>query len=80
MNRLVMTNSIMIEKRKGSAHPRYLNIIYPLDYVYLENTISGDTGGIDVWLGSIGNKTLTGILCTFDTLTECRMIIWTRGN
>jgi inorganic pyrophosphatase len=66
--RLTQTNPIIIDRPKGSAHPRYLEYIYPLDYGYLENTTAGDGDGIDVWLGSLNTKMLTGILCTFDTL------------
>lgn len=72
---LLATHPITIDRPKGSSHPRYPEVIYPLDYGYLENTTSGDGGGIDVWLGSLilemnqsNAKTLTGILCTFDTL------------
>jgi len=43
-------------------------MIYPLDYGYLENTTAADGDGIDVWIGSRRSQTLTGILCTFDTL------------
>ena len=43
-------------------------MIYPVDYSYLENTSAADGGGIDVWIGSMSQKTLTGILCTFDKL------------
>ena len=75
MSQLLITNSISIDRPRGSSHPRYPELVYPLDYGYLENTFSGDGGGIDVWLGSLnsvgadaGAKTLTGILCTFDTL------------
>ena len=42
--------------------------MYPLDYGYLENTTASDGDGIDVWIGSLNERTLTGILCTFDTL------------
>ena len=63
-------------------HPHYSDVIYPFDYGYLENTTTSDGGGIDVWVGSLkiaehldGDELLTGILCTFDTLTECRTII-----
>ena len=65
---LAKTNPIVIDRPKHSTHPRYLEIIYPLDYGYLENTTAADGGGIDVWLGSQETKILTGILCTFDTL------------
>ena len=65
---LARINPIVIDRPRGSVHPRYPEAVYPLDYGYLENTTAGDGGGIDVWLGSLEIKTLTGILCTFDTL------------
>jgi inorganic pyrophosphatase len=75
MKQLLMANSLVIDRPRGSSHPRYPDMIYPLDYGYLDNTVSGDGGGIDVWFGSlnrridpVNTKTLTGILCTFDTL------------
>jgi inorganic pyrophosphatase len=85
MTELISANSIIIDRPKGSMHPRYAKVIYPLDYGYLENTTSSDGGGMDVWLGSLssvmnskGGKTLTGILCTFDTLkrdAEIKLLI-----
>jgi len=68
ITQLVKVNPIAIDRPKGTRHPRYPEVIYPLDYGYLENTTASDGGGIDVWLGSLGTQTLTGILCTFDTL------------
>jgi inorganic pyrophosphatase len=75
MTELLATNAVIIDRPKGSSHPRFPGIVYPLDYGYLENTTAGDGGGIDVWLGSLSTamdkerpKTLTGILCTFDRL------------
>ncbi|HET9911568.1 MAG TPA: hypothetical protein VFQ13_06750 [Anaerolineales bacterium] len=75
MTELLATTPVIIDRPQGSAHPRYPEVIYPLDYGYLENTIASDGGGIDVWLGSLSTATnkdsakmLTGILCTFDTL------------
>jgi inorganic pyrophosphatase len=85
MSELLITNPVIIDRPKGSTHPRYGEAIYPLDYGYLENTTSSDGGGIDVWLGSLnsvvedlGARTLTGILCTFDTLkrdAEIKLLI-----
>lgn len=65
---LAANNPITIDRPKGTAHPEFPEMIYPLDYGYLENTFSADGEGIDVWFGSTNDKTLTGILCTFDTL------------
>lgn len=68
ISNLTQQNKIIIDRPKGTAHPRYPEVLYPLNYGYLENTTASDGEGIDVWLGSLGTQTLTGILCTFDTL------------
>jgi inorganic pyrophosphatase len=78
MSDLVQSGTIALDRPQGTAHPRYPEMIYPLDYGYLENTSAGDGGGIDVWIGSSEDKTLTGILCTFDTLkrdAEIKLLI-----
>jgi inorganic pyrophosphatase len=78
MVELLESGSIVLDRPKGNAHPRYPEIIYPLDYGYLENTSAADGGGIDVWIGSMSQKTLTGILCTFDRLkrdAEIKLLI-----
>jgi inorganic pyrophosphatase len=85
MTELLTTNAIIIDRPKGSTHPRYEAAVYPLDYGFLEDTTSSDGGGIDVWIGSLNTvvdkqnaKTLTGILCTFDTLkhdAEIKLLI-----
>ena len=68
MSQLIHENRIVIDRPKHSIHPRHSNLTYPLDYGYLENTTAADGSGIDVWIGSRNAKTLTGILCTFDTI------------
>jgi inorganic pyrophosphatase len=80
MAHLAANNAIIIDRPKASPHPRYPEVIYPLDYGYLEGTISADGNGTDVWLGSLNtmDKMLTGILCTFDTLkrdAEIKLLI-----
>ncbi len=65
---ITTTQQVIIDRPKGQPHPRYPEMIYPLDYGYIENTSASDGGGIDVWVGSLETKKLTGILCTFDRL------------
>lgn len=65
---LITSHQIILDRPKGTAHPSYPGLVYPLDYGYLEGTTAGDGDGIDVWLGSQEEKILTGILCTFDRL------------
>ena len=52
LDRLVDESEIVIDRPKGSSHPKYPNFIYRLDYGYLKNTASMDGTGIDVWMGS----------------------------
>jgi inorganic pyrophosphatase len=78
MTRLSTDGQITIDRPKGKPHPRYPALIYPLDYGYVENTSAGDGDGIDVWMGSSNTRTLTGILCTFDTFkrdAEIKLLI-----
>ena len=78
LTELIETNSIILDRPKGNAHPRYPDLVYPLDYGYIANTSAGDGDGIDVWIGSVQTKTLTGILCTFDRLkrdAEIKLLI-----
>ncbi len=63
---LINDHAIIIDRPKGSSHPRYPDLIYPVDYGYLEGTASLDQGGIDVWRGSQTPPRLNGIICTVD--------------
>ncbi|WP_407539707.1 inorganic pyrophosphatase [Deinococcus radiomollis] len=66
LDELVASSKVVIDRLKGSAHPRFPENIYPLDYGYLEGSTSGDGQGIDVWLGSGDPNQLTAVLCTAD--------------
>lgn len=63
---LVATSEIVIDRPKGSKHPRHPEAIYPVAYGYLRGTTGGDGEGIDVWVGSLKPKSITGVVCTFD--------------
>jgi inorganic pyrophosphatase len=63
---LVASATVIIDRPKGSAHPRYPDYIYPLDYGYLEGTVAVDGGGVDVWIGSLPDRQVTAVVCTVD--------------
>src|SRR2546426_7702431 len=63
---LVATSQIVIDRPRGSAHPRVPEVVYPLDYGYLEGTSGGDGEGIDVWRGSLPDARVTGAIMTVD--------------
>ena len=65
---LLASNEIVIDRPQGTTHPRYPEVVYPLDYGYLKGTSGGDGNEIDVWRGSMADPRLVGIVCTVDTL------------
>ncbi|MCL2421356.1 MAG: inorganic pyrophosphatase [Defluviitaleaceae bacterium] len=66
LDTLVSQSEIVIDRPKGSPHPRYPDFIYPLDYGYLKGTTAMDGGGIDVWCGSDPAKSIDAIMCVID--------------
>jgi len=67
---IVRESEIVIDRQKGSHHPRFTEIVYPVDYGYLKNTTSMDGGGIDVYRGSDASGKIDAILCTIDLRTK----------
>jgi len=66
LDRLIASCTIRIDRPAGSAHSRYPSFIYPLDYGYLEGTVSADGSGLDVWIGSLPDRAVTAVLCAVD--------------
>jgi inorganic pyrophosphatase len=66
LDNLVAEAAVVIDRPKGTQHPRYPGFIYPLDYGYLQGTTSGDGGGIDAWVGSIAEKKATAVVVCVD--------------
>ncbi len=77
IDELVNTSEIVIDRPKGSAHPRFPDFIYRVDYGYLKNTASMDSAEIDVWVGS-GDKKIDAIMCIVDLMkrdSEIKILI-----
>jgi inorganic pyrophosphatase len=68
LDTLVSTHRLIIDRPKGSHHKVYRDAVSPLDYGYLEGTTSGDGAGVDIWVGSLQGKDVTGVICTVDLL------------
>ena len=77
LDSLVDNSEIVIDRPKGTAHPKYPDFIYKVDYGYLKNTSSMDGAGIDVWIGS-GEKKIDAIMCIVDLMkrdSEIKILI-----
>ncbi len=65
-DQLVAESEMVIDRPKGSRHPRYPDIVYQVDYGYLKGTTSMDGGGIDVWKGTRENPAVDAVMCIVD--------------
>lgn len=77
LDTLMENSEIVIDRPKGTYHPKYPNFIYKVDYGYLKNTSSMDGAGIDVWVGS-GERQIDAIMCIVDLVkrdSEIKILI-----
>ena len=75
---LVAQHPVVIDRPKGSYHPEHPQILYEVDYGYLDGTSSPDGEAADVWVGSRGDQTVVGIIATVDLAkhdTELKLLL-----
>lgn len=60
---LALSTRIVISQPKGTNHPQYMNMIYPVDYGYLD-----DTDDIKVFRGSVKKSSIDAIMIVADIL------------
>jgi inorganic pyrophosphatase len=83
LDTLVREHEIIIDRPKGTTHHRYPEIVYPLDYGYLDGTRTMDGGGIDVWVGSLQEHKVSAIVVTVDLAKkdiEIKVLIGCSGD
>ena len=66
LDKLVEERNIVIDRPKGMGHPTLPDMVYPIDYGYLEGTSADDGSGVDVWMGSMDEKKVTAVINTVD--------------
>ena len=69
LDELVSKSEVIIDRPKGTVHPKFPDFVYKVDYGYLKDTSSMDGAGIDVWLGSCG-KQIDAVMCIVDLLKK----------
>lgn len=73
----VQQANIVIDRKAGTSHPKFKDIIYPFNYGYLDDTTGGDGDGIDVWVKT-DDASVTGIIVTSDLFkrdTEIKILL-----
>lgn len=67
---LYFSSSVTITQAAGSVHPKYSNLIYPVDYGYLKDTLSPDQQGIAMYKGSLSTHQVTTMIVAVDILNK----------
>lgn len=68
LEKLMAEHEVVVDRPKGSRHPRYPNIVYPVDYGYLRGTTAVDGNAIDIFVGTGPEAGVDGVVCTVDLL------------
>jgi inorganic pyrophosphatase len=71
------TQRVIIDRAKGTPHPRFPATIYPVDYGYLPDTVGGDGDPVDVFSGTAPARGLVAVITTHDALkndTELKLL------
>src|SRR5690242_17351498 len=63
--RLIEEKGITLDRPRFSRHPDYPEIVYPIDYGYINGTVGEDGQEIDVFVGT-AETGLVGVLFTRD--------------
>jgi len=66
LDRLVAAHVLTIERPEGTMDAAEPGFVYPMDYGFLAGTVSTDGAGIDVWVGSLATRRVTGVVYTVD--------------
>lgn len=71
--KLILSEGVLLDRPRNSAHPRYPDILYPMDYGFICNTKSSDGEEVDVFAGS-GPPRLVGMIITHDSRKKAREV------
>lgn len=76
LDTIFLSSTLTIERPKDSSHPKFKNLIYPVDYGSLGDTIGNDNAPIDVFCGEMKNKIVQAIIVSADILKrDCKVKI-----
>ena len=62
---LIGMNGIVLDRPARTPHPQYSHIIYPINYGYVQDTLSSDGAEVDVFVGT-SDTGLVGLIATRD--------------
>ncbi len=70
LDTLLLSSTCTIDRPKGSAHYKFTNLIYPVDYGFLSDTLGSDQTPIDIFKGTVQTNSVNAIAVTADILKK----------
>lgn len=67
---LVLSSPLIIDRPKGTHHQKYFNLVYPVDYGYLDDSINTESTPIEVYRGSEQTSSVDALVITVDILKK----------
>jgi inorganic pyrophosphatase len=67
---LYLSSTVIIIKEIGDTHANYTNLVYPVRYGYLQDTLSQDGQGISIYKGSEPSQYVSAIVVAADILKK----------
>lgn len=70
LDTLLLSSKLVVDRPRNSSHYKYSNLVYPVDYGYLNDTMSSDQSPIDVFRGSEKSSLVQAIAVSADILKK----------
>lgn len=81
--RTIADHGITLDRPRGSRHPVHREIVYPIDYGYVNDTVGADGEEVDVFVGTTAGHGLVGAIITVDHRKgdiEVKLLVDTSAN
>ena len=70
LDTLLLSSDLLMDKPKGSVHPTYHNLVYPVDYGHLKSNNEDITEHIGIYKGSLNSSIIESIVVCVDILKK----------
>lgn len=70
LDTLLLSSKLVVDRPRNSSQYKYSNLVYPVDYGYLNDTMSSDQSPIDVFRGSEKSSLVQAIAVSADILKK----------
>lgn len=67
---LYLSSGYTIARKKGDRHPQFTNLVYPVDYGYVNETKSTNGEGLSLYAGTENRNRITSLVMAVDILSR----------